>query len=85
MYSEEEDDIMKSEKLPIYLKGKEIFDMENKITALIPENDACLNEFKFCMLSDAALLTLSSFDNYIRLWGFYSGCCIFDLTEDRQN
>ncbi len=58
MYEEEDDDIIKPEKLPIYLKGKEIFDMVDKITALIPENDEYLNEVKACMLSDAALLTV---------------------------
>jgi hypothetical protein len=55
MNSDEEDDIAQPERLPIYQKGKEIFDMVNKITALIPENDDYLNEVKSCMLSDAAL------------------------------
>jgi len=58
MYSDEDDDIIKPEKLPIYLKGKEILDMVSKITALIPENDEFLNEVKSCMLCDAALLTV---------------------------
>jgi hypothetical protein len=58
MYSYEDDDILKPEKLTIYQKGKEIFDMVNKIGALIPENDEYLNEVKSCMLSDAALLTV---------------------------
>jgi hypothetical protein len=58
MYSEDDDDIIKPENLPIYLKGKEIFDMVNKIAALIPENDEYLNEVKSCMLSNAALLTV---------------------------
>ena len=58
MYSDEDDDILKPEKLPIYLKGKEIFDMVNKITDLIPENNEYLMEVKSCMLSDAALLTV---------------------------
>jgi len=58
MYSDEDDDIIKTEKLPIYLKGKEILDMVSKITALIPENDEYLNDVKSCMLCDAALLTV---------------------------
>jgi hypothetical protein len=58
MNSDDEDDIPRPERLPIYQKGKEIFDMVNKITALIPENDEYLNEVKACMLSDAALLTV---------------------------
>ncbi|HBH84891.1 MAG: hypothetical protein A2X05_16190 [Bacteroidetes bacterium GWE2_41_25] len=58
MNSDDEDDIIQPEKLPIYRKGKEIFDMVNKITSLIPENDEYLNEVRACMLSDAALLTV---------------------------
>jgi hypothetical protein len=58
MNSDEEDDIVHPEKLPIYNKGKEIFDMVSKIAALIPENDEYLMDIKGCMLSDAALLTV---------------------------
>jgi hypothetical protein len=58
MYSDEDDDIIKPEKLPIYLKGKEIFDMVSKIADLIPENNEYLKEVKACMLSDAAQLTV---------------------------
>jgi hypothetical protein len=58
MDSDEDDDIIKPEKLPIYQKGKKIFDMVIKITDLIPENDEYLNEVKACMLSDAAQLTV---------------------------
>jgi hypothetical protein len=58
MNSEDEDYIEKPEKFPIYRKGKEIFDMVSKITALIPENDEYLMDIKACMLCDAALLTV---------------------------
>lgn len=58
MNSDDEDDIPQPEKLPIYLKGKEIFDIVSKITALIPENNEYLTDVKACMLSDAALLTV---------------------------
>lgn len=58
MNSEEEDDIINPEKLPIYLKGKEILDVVFKISGLIPDNDEYLNEVKSCMLNDAALLTV---------------------------
>ena len=58
MNSEEDDDIINPEKLPLYLKGKEILDVVFKITALIPDNDKYLNEVKACMLNDAALLTV---------------------------
>ena len=39
MNSDKEDDIVRPERLLIYQKGKEICDMVNKLTALIPEND----------------------------------------------
>jgi hypothetical protein len=58
MNSEEDDDIINPEKLPIYLKGKEILNVVFKITDLIPDNDEYLNEVKACMLNDAALLTV---------------------------
>jgi len=58
MNSDEDDDIVDPESLPIYKKGREIFDMVMKISDLIPENDEYLNEVKSCMLSDAALLTV---------------------------
>jgi len=58
MHSEEDDDIIKTENLPIYRKGKEIFDMVMKITDLIPEDNEYLMDIKSCMLSDAAQLTV---------------------------
>lgn len=58
MDSDEEDDIKLAKNLPIYRKGKEIFDIVNKITALIPENDEYLMHVKTFMLSDAAQLTV---------------------------
>jgi hypothetical protein len=58
MNSDDEDDIVQPEKLPIYQKGKEILDIVSKITALIPENDEYLTDIKACMLCDAALLTV---------------------------
>jgi hypothetical protein len=58
MDSDEDDDVIKPEKLPIFLKGKEIFDLVHKITDLIPDNDEYLNDVKGCMLNDAALLSV---------------------------
>ncbi len=58
MNHDDEDDIVKPENLPIYRKGKEIFDIVSKITDLIPEEDKYLNEIKGSMLCDAALLTV---------------------------
>ena len=58
MNSEDDDDNLKPERLPIYLKGKEIFDMVRKIADLIPEDNEYLMSVKGQMLSDAALLTV---------------------------
>jgi len=58
MNSDEEDDIVSPEKLPLYKKGKEIFNLVSKIADLIPDNNEYLNEVKGCMLNDAAQLTV---------------------------
>jgi hypothetical protein len=58
MNSDEEDDILRPESLPIYQKGKEILDIVIKISDLIPENNEYLNDIKGCMISDAAQLTV---------------------------
>jgi len=58
MNSDEENDIVRPESLPIYRKGKEILDIVSNICALFPENDDYLNEIKSWMLSDAAQLTV---------------------------
>jgi hypothetical protein len=42
--SEDEDDDPKPEELPIYRKGKEIFDMVDKVADLISENNEYLME-----------------------------------------
>ena len=55
---EDEEDDPKPEKLPIYQKGKQIFDMVQKIADLIPENNEYLMEIKGQMLCDAALLSV---------------------------
>lgn len=58
MNSDDEDDIARPEKLPVYRKGREIFDMVSKIADLIPENNEYLMDIKGWMLSDAAQLTV---------------------------
>jgi len=58
MNSDEENDIVRPESLPIYRKGKEILDIVSNICALFPENDEYLNEIKSWMLSDAAQLSV---------------------------
>ena len=55
---EDEEDDPKPEKLPIYQKGKQIFDMVNRIADLIPENNEYLMEVKSQMLCDAAFLSV---------------------------
>jgi hypothetical protein len=58
MDSDEEDDFNRIITLPIYLKGKEIFDAVIQITDLIPENDEYLSSIKSCMVADAIQLTV---------------------------
>jgi len=58
MFEDDNDDIVLPEKLPIFKKGKEIFDLVRKIADLIPEDNEYLVDVKGCMLSDAAQLTV---------------------------
>jgi hypothetical protein len=53
---DEEKENIDPESLPIYKKGKEIFDVVHKITELIPEDNKKLDHMKEIMLSDAAQL-----------------------------
>ncbi|WP_299821495.1 hypothetical protein [uncultured Pontibacter sp.] len=46
------------EQLPLFQKGKEIFEITAKIVELIPEEDEVLGHIKHMMLEDAALLTV---------------------------
>jgi hypothetical protein len=54
MKQDEEDDIVNPESLPIFRKGKEIFDLVHKITDLIPEDNEYLMDVKGLILSDVA-------------------------------
>ena len=58
MFEDDNDDIVLPEKLPIFKKGKEIYDLVRKITDLIPEDNEYLVDVKGRMLSDAAQLTV---------------------------
>jgi len=58
MNSEDEDRIDSFEDLPIYRKGKEIFDLVHELTDLIPEDNEYLMSVKGPMLSDAMLMTV---------------------------
>lgn len=55
---EDDDEVVDTKNLPIYKKGKEIFEMVMKITDLIPEDNEYLMDVKGFMLSDAAQLTV---------------------------
>lgn len=53
---EEENENRDPKNLPIYKKGKEIFDVVHKISELIPEDKKELSFIKEAMLSDASQL-----------------------------
>jgi hypothetical protein len=59
---EDDDDIEKDreayQKLPIFLKGREISDMVQRIADLIPDDNEYLQEIKGLMMFDAAQLTV---------------------------
>ncbi|RNI30597.1 hypothetical protein [Rufibacter latericius] len=46
------------EQLPLYLKGREVYDLTKKIASLIEEEDEILSSLKEYMLLDASLLTV---------------------------
>ena len=48
----------KPENLPIYKKGREIYDVVREITDLIPDDNEMLQDIRMQMLSDAAMLTV---------------------------
>jgi hypothetical protein len=51
-------DLRETEKLPIYQKGEEIYEVVSKICDLIDDNDQYLGHVKAIMLEDAMLLTV---------------------------
>lgn len=57
---DDKDDIEKRnpEDLPIYQKGKEIYEIVKEITDLIPDDNDILQDIKGYILSDAAILTV---------------------------
>ena len=58
MNSDEDDEIIEPEKLPIFRKGQEIYDLVTRITDLIPEDNEQLMLVKSWMLDNAAQLTV---------------------------
>lgn len=55
---DEEEGSIDPKELPIYRKGKEIFDVVHQLTELIPEDNERLQAIKGLMLVDAAQLTI---------------------------
>ncbi len=55
MFNDENEEIDPKE-LPIYKKGKEIFDVVNRICDLIPDDDEMLGHVKSIMMEDSMLL-----------------------------
>jgi hypothetical protein len=58
MLPEDDDEPLRPERVPLFLKGREIFDLTTQIVALIPEENEMLQSFKGFMLEDAALLSV---------------------------
>jgi hypothetical protein len=57
MFEDDEEEI-KFENIPLYLKGKEIMDVVRHIASLIPDDNKHLQHIKGFMISDAAQLTV---------------------------
>jgi hypothetical protein len=57
MFDDEENDFNEYEKLPLFLKGKEILDVITDILALIEEDNEHLDIIKQFILEDAYMLT----------------------------
>jgi hypothetical protein len=55
---EEANEIINSRNLPLYKKGKEIFNVVHRITELIPKDNQESSFIKEIMLSDASLLMI---------------------------
>lgn len=58
MFDDHENLDKKIRNLPIYKKGKEIFDVVKTIADLIPEEDEMLMDIRGQMLTDAGMLTV---------------------------
>lgn len=59
--------------IPLFRKGKEIFDVVHKIAELIPNDDSPLQDIRSNMVSDAAMLTVK-----------VAGACSADLYDLRM-
>ncbi len=54
----EDDDEINPSTLPIYKKGREIYDLVRKICELIPDDNGPLNSIKPLLIEDAAMLSV---------------------------
>jgi hypothetical protein len=68
-----EEEFLDPSAVPLYRKGKEIFDVVHKIGELIPEDNEALQHIKGNMISDAAQLTVK-----------VAGACSGDLYDIRM-
>ncbi len=55
---DEENELLNTESLPIFKKGKEILDLVHRIGELIPEDDEHLQFIKWQIIGDARILTV---------------------------
>lgn len=56
--NDDDDEHVNLENMPLFRKGREIFDLTSKIVELIPEDEEILKSYKGFMLEDAAMLTV---------------------------
>ena len=68
-----EEEFLDPQAIPLYRKGKEIFDLVHKIAELIPEDNEPLQSIKGNMIVDAAQLTVK-----------VAGACAGDLYDIRM-
>ena len=57
MFNDDENDFDKIEKMPLYIKGKEILEVVSEIVSLIQEDDDHLEIIKQLILEDVYMLT----------------------------
>ena len=58
MFEDEDGGYKEPTHLPLYTKGREIFDLTSHVVELIPEDNKLLRHYKEFMMEDAAMLTV---------------------------
>jgi hypothetical protein len=59
MFEEDDnEDFVDPKTMPLYIKGREIFDLTSHVVELIPEDHKFLKHYKNFMMEDAAMLTV---------------------------